>query len=255
MSDQKESTSKPDDQSQPSKSSSEKTDTKKAAPSPAGKDENPFNVNVDFKSFQDPNNPLWGAVALGICGLIIYGLYQSRMTDELSYQEFVRDYLMKGRVESLTVHDKSYVQVKVFGDMQYHFFRIGSIESFERNIDEVQDKMNVDPLNRIPILYKEHTQINVGSILSALFTLGLMYFLFKNLGGGLGKGKGKGLFGIAESTAKLINPKEIEVKFKDVAGCEEAKVEIMEFVNFLKNPKQYQDLGARIPRQVTLCDL
>ena len=46
----------------------------------------------------------------------------------------------------------------------------------------------------------------------------------------------------------MINPSEIGVAFKDVAGCEEAKIEIMEFVNFLKNPGQYTELGAKIPK-------
>merc|ERR1712223_350427 len=62
----------------------------------------------------------------------------------------------------------------------------------------------------------------------------------------------RGLFGVSNTTAKVVNPQDIKVKFNDVAGCEEAKVEIMEFVNFLKNPKQYSDLGAKIPKGAIL---
>lgn len=54
--------------------------------------------------------------------------------------------------------------------------------------------------------------------------------------------------GFGQSTARLINKDDIKVAFKDVAGCEEAKIEIMEFVNFLKNPQQYKNLGAKIPK-------
>ena len=70
------------------------------------------------------------------------------------------------------------------------------------------------------------------------------------MGGAVGGGRGGkggrpggmgGMFGgMVESTAKLVDPSEIKVAFKDVAGCEEAKIEIMEFVNFLKNPQQYR---------------
>ena len=67
-------------------------------------------------------------------------------------------------------------------------------------------------------------------------------------GGAGGRGGAGGLFGMSSSPAKLINPEEINIAFKDVAGCEEAKIEIMEFVNFLKNPQQYLELGAKIPK-------
>lgn len=71
--------------------------------------------------------------------------------------------------------------------------------------------------------------------------------------GGSGGRRGGGLFGgVMESTAKMVNPADIGVKFQDVAGCEEAKVEIMEFVNFLKNPQQYTELGAKIPKGAIL---
>eukprot|EP00096_Caligus_rogercresseyi_P002648 TRINITY_DN1485_c0_g1_i1.p1 TRINITY_DN1485_c0_g1~~TRINITY_DN1485_c0_g1_i1.p1 ORF type:complete len:528 (-),score=209.38 TRINITY_DN1485_c0_g1_i1:177-1739(-) len=62
-----------------------------------------------------------------------------------------------------------------------------------------------------------------------------------------------GLFGnMNQSTAKLVDASEVGVAFKDVAGCEEAKIEIMEFVNFLKNPQMYLDLGAKIPKGAIL---
>lgn len=59
-------------------------------------------------------------------------------------------------------------------------------------------------------------------------------------------------FGVAQSTARVINKEDVKTTFRDVAGCEEAKIEIMEFVNFLKNPQQYRALGAKIPKVIYL---
>jgi AFG3 family protein len=88
-----------------------------------------------------------------------------------------------------------------------------------------------------------------------LLILGVMIYFFRrassSMSGGMGGGPGAkgGPFGFGKSTAKQLNKESnITVAFADVAGCEEAKIEIMEFVNFLKNPEQYEKLGAKIPK-------
>lgn len=86
------------------------------------------------------------------------------------------------------------------------------------------------------------------SMVPTLLLIGFLLFTLRRgpMGGGVSGGRG-GPFNLSESTAKMMKHK-MDVKFKDVAGCEEAKLEILEFVNFLKNPQQYQKLGAKIPK-------
>ena len=55
-----------------------------------------------------------------------------------------------------------------------------------------------------------------------------------------------------KSTAVVIDPEDIDIRFADVAGCEESKEEIMEFVSFLKHPQNYEALGAKIPKGAIL---
>jgi cell division protease FtsH len=86
-------------------------------------------------------------------------------------------------------------------------------------------------------------------ILPVLFFFGLWMFLFRRLGqkGGFG-----GLMSVGKSKAKVYVEKDTKVTFEDVAGVDEAKEELKEIVTFLKQPKEYGRLGARIPKGVLL---
>uniref|UniRef100_A0A1X7TE87 AAA+ ATPase domain-containing protein n=2 Tax=Amphimedon queenslandica TaxID=400682 RepID=A0A1X7TE87_AMPQE len=130
----------------------------------------------------------------------------------------------------------------------------GGVDSFERNLEQAQNELGVTPANHIPVVYVAEANLlkEVIKLIPSMLVLGAIFYFSRRLTSGSGGGRG-GIFGVGQSTAKFINKEtNIKTKFGDVAGCEEAKVEIMEFVNFLKNPKQYLDLGAKIPKGAIL---
>eukprot|EP00088_Acartia_fossae_P015416 TRINITY_DN1843_c0_g2_i2.p1 TRINITY_DN1843_c0_g2~~TRINITY_DN1843_c0_g2_i2.p1 ORF type:complete len:798 (-),score=252.74 TRINITY_DN1843_c0_g2_i2:199-2592(-) len=214
---------------------------------------------------QDPKDQktatMIGLGVVGVLGLIAMNQMKYR---EISWKEFVNQHLNRGTVTSLEVINHKWVKVisnnSVGGEVLW--FSIGSLETFERNLEIAQNDLGIESSRALPVTFK--SEMEMSSVLSFLPTLLLIGFLFWSMRragsmmGGMGgrpgqRGGGGGLFGgMMQSTAKVINPAEINVAFKDVAGCEEAKIEIMEFVNFLKNPQQYTDLGAKIPKGAIL---
>jgi len=144
----------------------------------------------------------------------------------------------------------------------YRFsFNIGSLETFERKMEEVQELMGIESSKFVPVTYVSETYL-LPEFLRALPTLlifaGWLYFMRRGAGGvmggmgGGGGGPGGGIFNVGKATIATLDKNAPKVMFADVAGCDEAKREIMEFVDFLKNPEKYEKLGAKIPRGALL---
>jgi len=232
--------------------------------------------NTNNKGGKPKFNIYWvyGLIALTLIGLQLFSF--SPGPKEISMQEFERDMLKNGDVEKIEVINKEkaniYIKKDRLNDARYKdlfdnsfssvsqdgphfFFTIGSIEYFERWLREAQDKYMDGQY--IEVSYK--TQPNyfrdiIGWLLPIFIILAIWIFIFRRMskGGGPG-GAGGNIFSVGKSKAQLFDKESnIKIDFKDVAGLEEAKVEVREIVDFLKKPKKYTDLGGKIPKGVLL---
>ena len=144
------------------------------------------------------------------------------------------------------------------GSVYRFYFNIGSVDAFERALDEAQESLGVESSRRIPVTYTSEVswQQEIWRLAPTLLLIaGYVWFTRRQmggLGGGGGPG-GRGIFNVGKAQVTVLDKNSKgKVSFNDVAGCDEAKQEIMEFVNFLKHPGKYKELGAKIPRGALL---
>ncbi|MBQ2351994.1 MAG: ATP-dependent zinc metalloprotease FtsH, partial [Bacteroidales bacterium] len=137
------------------------------------------------------------------------------------------------------------------GSIPSFYFNIGDVESFETKLAEAQKDLPKE--QRVSVEYKtEHDYLGsiISWILPIVLILVLWWFVFNRMSGGSGGGQ---IFSIGKSRAQVFDKeRKVKVNFKDVAGLEEAKVEVMEIVDFLKNPDKYTKLGGKIPKGALL---
>ena len=130
-------------------------------------------------------------------------------------------------------------------------FNIGSVDTFRQDLD----KVTAESGNKVVLVYENRENSWTSILLQMLpwiIIIGGWFFLMSRMSRGAGGGSG-GIMNVGKARAQVFDKENSKkVTFKDVAGLEEAKVEIMEIVDFLKKPDKYKSIGAKIPKGALL---
>jgi AFG3 family protein len=181
--------------------------------------------------------------------------YSEFMQVRLTHDEFLHQYLQRDKVKSINIVrypsrelNKNIAHIETFHNEQATMV-IHSLDMFFDTIDRVQSEHSTKPedLINIQLTTADETFLDFkrlfyfGYLLILISFVSVEYFFGANI---MREG-----FTLFEPSVKT----KPTTKFSDVAGLDEAKVEIAEFVDFLKNPEKYKKIGAKIPRGALLC--
>ena len=161
-------------------------------------------------------------------------------------------FLKKEAVESYRNDsiDKRFRRLPDAGPQLY--FTIGSVDSFREDLNAAEQQLGMS----VPVEYvnkhDDWTSLLV-NLLPWVLIIGVWIFIMRSMARGAGAGGGGGIMNVGKAKAQVFDKDNSKrVTFKDVAGLEEAKVEIMEIVDFLKKADKYKELGAKIPKGALL---
>ena len=194
-----------------------------------------------------------------ILTVVLFALYFSGR-NEISQEEIdlgqVIEMLKSGEVSKIELVNKETADIYVGDEKEARYsYRIGSLERFEETVEKVQEENGIEHPVYITNVQRKNWGLDflLTWILPFVFIIVLWMVFMRGMGRG-GLGGGGQIFNIGKSKAQLFDKDNVPVNvtFKDVAGLEEAKVEIMEIVDFLKNPNKYTRLGGKIPKGVLL---
>ena len=212
-----------------------------------------------------------------LIGLVLLGLQMSKImgsAQKADWAQFSR-WAQEGEIKRLLiVNDKeAYIYIvndslgfgehkKIKADQKsnanqppHYIMNIGKSESFERKLEKLNADLTKAKKPIIETAYEDRVDwfsTLLPYLLTILLFAALWIFIVRRVGGGAG-GPGGQIFNIGKSKATLFdNNSKVNITFADVAGLDEAKEEVMEIVDFLKNPKKYTSLGGKIPKGVLL---
>jgi AFG3 family protein len=229
------------------------------------------NDNQKPEGFKFNSYWIYGVIALFLLALNFYSMKEGAR-DQIDRMR-LRDMLVRQDIERLVVvnekralihirqsalEDKNYADAprSNLGSGRHHYWHeIGSLESFEKFLQTTQEEAGIPTSAQVMPLYEtKHNWLAplLGWVLPIAIIVVIWIFIMRRVGGGAG-GPGAQIFNIGKSKATLFDQNsKVNITFEDVAGLDEAKEEVMEVVDFLKNPKKYTALGGKIPKGVLL---
>lgn len=231
--------------------------------------------NKQPKKGNQPSGPrrwlsiLFYTLAFALMGFYFFGDKESKgSSKDLSYTKLTA-YIEAGAIEKIDVSDDLQVKATVKPQSYTLVFgtqgdgekakgvlktQVPSVEEFSKFMDTINATRKANDQAAIDVTYSKSRDYWYLILVNVLpFALMILFFVYLSRGIGGGAGGAGGIFGVGKAQAQLFDKdKKDKVTFQDVAGLYGAKQEVQEIVEFLKNPKKYTEIGAKIPKGALL---